>query len=94
MNMNISIDDTNGEPIYLRIAGQTKALIPEGKLKEDEMLSSMRSLAPEPRISFMTTKRAYEEPERGDFFLCDPENEFAFLTMRKARCPHSLNISQ
>lgn len=65
--MNINISNTNGEPIYLQIAGQIKALILEGKLKEGEMLPSMRNLALELRISFMTTKRAYEELERDGF---------------------------
>lgn len=65
--MNINISNTNGEPIYLQIAGQIKTLILEGKLKEGEMLPSMRNLALELRISFMTTKRAYEELERDGF---------------------------
>lgn len=65
--MNINISNANGEPIYLQIASQIKTLILEGKLKEGEMLPSMRNLALELRISFMTTKRAYEELERDGF---------------------------
>ena len=65
--MNINISNSNGEPIYLQIADQIKSLILEGKLKEGEMLPSMRNLALELRISFMTTKRAYEELERDGF---------------------------
>ena len=65
--MNINISNASGEPIYLQIAGQIKTLILEGKLKEGEMLPSMRNLAPELRISFMTVKRAYEELERDGF---------------------------
>lgn len=65
--MNINISNANGEPIYLQIASQIKSLILEGKLKEGEMLPSMRNLALELRISFMTTKRAYEELERDGF---------------------------
>lgn len=65
--MNINISNASGEPIYLQIAGQIKTLILEGKLKEGEMLPSMRNLALELRISFMTTKRAYEELERDGF---------------------------
>lgn len=65
--MNINISNTNGEPIYLQIAKQIKTLILEGKLKEGEALPSMRNLALELRISFMTTKRAYEELERDGF---------------------------
>ena len=65
--MNINISNTNGEPIYLQIVNQIKSLILEGKLKEGEALPSMRVLATELRISFMTTKRAYEELERDGF---------------------------
>ena len=65
--MNINISNTNGEPIYLQIVNQIKSLILEGKLKEGEALPSMRVLATELRISFMTTKRAYEELERAGF---------------------------
>jgi len=65
--MNINISNSSGEPIYLQIANQIKTLILEGKLKEGEALPSMRILASELRISFMTTKRAYEELERDGF---------------------------
>lgn len=65
--MNISISNASGKPIYLQITDQIKALIIEGKLKEGEMLPSMRNLALELRISFMTAKRAYEELERDGF---------------------------
>lgn len=65
--MNINISNASGEPIYLQIANQIKTLILEGKLKEGDMLPSMRILATELRISFMTTKRAYEELERDGF---------------------------
>ena len=65
--MNINISNANGEPIYLQIASQIKTLILEGKLKEGDALPSMRVLATELRISFMTTKRAYEELERDGF---------------------------
>lgn len=65
--MNINISNSSGEPIYLQIASQIKTLILEGKLKEGEALPSMRILASELRISFMTTKRAYEELERDGF---------------------------
>ena len=65
--MNINISNSSGEPIYLQIANQIKTLILEGKLAEGEALPSMRVLATELRISFMTTKRAYEELERDGF---------------------------
>ena len=65
--MNINISNASGEPIYLQIVSQVKTLILEGKLKEGDALPSMRNLATELRISFMTTKRAYEELERDGF---------------------------
>ena len=65
--MNINISNASGEPIYQQIVDQIKTLILEGKLKEGEALPSMRILATELRISFMTTKRAYEELERDGF---------------------------
>ena len=70
--MNINISNANGEPIYLQIASQIKTLILEGKLKEGEALPSMRVLATELRISFMTTKRAYDELEREGFLYTVP----------------------
>lgn len=65
--MNINISNTNGDPIYLQIVEQIKTQILEGKLKEGDALPSMRILATQLRISFMTTKRAYEELERDGF---------------------------
>lgn len=65
--MNINISNSSGEPIYLQIVNQVKALILEGKLKEGDALPSMRILATQLRISFMTTKRAYEELEHDGF---------------------------
>ncbi len=65
--MNINISNTSGEPIYLQIVEQIKTLILEGEMKEGDALPSMRNLALELRISFMTTKRAYEELERDGF---------------------------
>ena len=65
--MNIIIRNTGGQPIYEQIASQIKTLIISGALKEGEMLPSMRNLAVELHISFMTTKRAYEELEREGF---------------------------
>ncbi len=65
--MNISISNANGDPIYLQIANQIKTLILNGTLKKGEMLPSMRILATELNISFMTTKRAYDELEHNGF---------------------------
>ena len=65
--MNINISNASGEPIYTQIESQIKTLILEGTLKEGDALPSMRTLATQLRISFMTTKRAYENLERDGF---------------------------
>lgn len=70
--MNILIDNKSGEPIYNQIYSQIKNQIISGELKEDEMLPSIRGLAKDLRISFITTKRAYEELEREGFIYALP----------------------
>ena len=70
--MNILIDNKSGEPIYNQIYSQIKNQIISGELKEDEMLPSIRVLAKDLRISFITTKRAYEELEKEGFIYTLP----------------------
>jgi len=70
--VNILIDNKSGEPIYNQIYSQIKDQIISGALKEDEMLPSIRGLAKDLRISFITTKRAYEELEKEGFIYTLP----------------------
>lgn len=70
--MNILIDNKSGEPIYEQIYSQIKKQIIGGTLKENEMLPSIRGLAKDLRISFITTKRAYEELEKEGFLYTLP----------------------
>lgn len=65
--MNVLIDNLSGAPIYDQIYTQIKAQIISGELKENEMLPSIRGLAKDLKISFITTKRAYEELEKEGF---------------------------
>lgn len=65
--MVILIDNKSGEPIYNQIYMQIKNQIISGELKENEMLPSIRGLAKDLRISFLTTKRAYDELEKEGF---------------------------
>lgn len=65
--MNILIDNKSSAPIYEQIVTQIKAQIIGGALREDEALPSIRNLAKGLRISVITTKRAYDELERGGF---------------------------
>lgn len=70
--MYILIDNKTGTPIYDQIYSQIKDQIISGSLKEDEMLPSIRGLAKDLRISFITTKRAYEELEKDGFIYTVP----------------------
>lgn len=65
--MDILIDNKSGAPIYEQIYSQIKSQIISGALKENAMLPSIRGLAKDLRISFITTKRAYEELEKEGF---------------------------
>lgn len=62
--MNIIISNASDLPIYLQIVNQIKEAILSGKIEENQMLPSMRALAKDLNISFITTKRAYEELEK------------------------------
>ena len=70
--MTVLIDNKSGTPIYDQIYSQIKSQIISGSLGEDEMLPSIRSLAKDLRISFITTKRAYEELENEGFIYTIP----------------------
>ncbi|BDC00799.1 TPA: GntR family transcriptional regulator [Clostridium perfringens] len=70
--MNIVVSNTSGVPIYEQIAKAIKNEILSGDLKENSALPSIRSLASELRVSVITTKRAYEELERGGFIYTLP----------------------
>lgn len=70
--MYILIDNKSGTPIYEQIYSQMKSQIISGALQEHELLPSIRGLAKDLRISFITTKRAYEELEKDGFLYTLP----------------------
>ena len=65
--MDIIISNASGKPIYEQITEQIKKQIMNGELNEGDPLPSMRALAQQLRISIITPKRAYEDPEREGF---------------------------
>ena len=71
-DVNILIDNKSGVPIYDQIYSQIKSQIISGILEQDETLPSIRALAKDLRISFITTKRAYEELEKDGFIYTLP----------------------
>lgn len=70
--MQILIDNHSGTPIYDQIFSQIKAQIISGALRQDELLPSIRGLARDLRVSFITTKRAYDELEKEGFLYTVP----------------------
>ncbi len=65
--MNIIISNNSSVPIYEQIKNAIKNAIISNELKEEEMLPSVRSLANDLKISFLTVKKAYDELEAEGF---------------------------
>ena len=65
--MKIIINHSSMVPIYEQIVDQIKTLIRDGKLKENDNLPSVRSLAKELKISALTVKKAYDNLEAEGF---------------------------
>ena len=65
--MNIIISNSSSIPIYEQIIKQIKKSIFSNEIREEEMLPSVRSLANELKISFLTVKKAYDELEKQGF---------------------------
>ena len=70
--MNIIISNNNGETIFEQIENAIKQAIFSNELKEEDMLPSVRSLANDLKISFLTVKRAYDELEQAGFIRTVP----------------------
>lgn len=65
--MNIIISNNSSVPIYKQIKNAIKDAIISNELKEEEMLPSVRNLANDLKISFLTVKKAYDELEQEEF---------------------------
>lgn len=67
--MYIVINNNSMQPIYEQIVNQIKALIMQGKLKEETMLPSVRSLSKDLKVSALTVKKAYDALEEQGFIV-------------------------
>ncbi len=65
--MNIIISNSSSEPIYEQIKKEIKQAIYSNELKEEEILPSVRVMANDLKISFLTVKKAYDELEAEGF---------------------------
>lgn len=61
--MNNIISNSIGEPIYEQIKKAIKQAIYSNELKEGEILPSVRVMANDLKISFLTVKKAYDDLE-------------------------------
>ena len=91
--MHVLIDNKNGAPIYDQIYSQIKSQIIRGVLQEDEMLPSIRGLAKDLRISFVTTKRAYDELEKEGFLYTIP-GKGCFVAAKNVELLRGENLKQ
>lgn len=62
--MNIIISNSNSVPIYEQIKQSIKQAILNNELREEDMLPSVRVMANDLKISFLTVKKAYDELEK------------------------------
>ena len=67
--MKIVIKPQGTMAIYEQIVNQIKALIMQGKLKEETMLPSVRSLSKDLKVSALTVKKAYDALEEQGFIV-------------------------
>lgn len=65
--MKIIINNSLMIPIYEQVVDQIKTLIRNGKLKENDILPSVRTLSKELKISALTVKKAYDTLESEGF---------------------------
>lgn len=91
--MDILIDNKSGTPIYDQIYTQIKAQILSGALAQDQMLPSIRGLARDLRISFITTKRAYDELEK-DGFLYTVQGKGCFVAPKNTQLIREENLKK
>ena len=91
--MHIFIDNRSGAPIYDQIKTQIKAQIIAGELGTDEMLPSIRGLAKDLRISFITTKRAYDDLEAEGFLYTVP-GKGCFVAARNTEILREENLKK
>ena len=67
--MDLIINNSSMQPIYEQIVGQIKEHIMKGRLQQETMLPSVRTLSKELRISALTVKKAYDALEQEGFIV-------------------------
>ena len=91
--MYVLIDNRSGAPIYDQIYSQIKAQIISGELEPNTMLPSIRGLAKDLRVSFVTTKRAYDELEK-EGFLYTVQGKGCFVAPKNVELLREENLKK
>jgi len=65
--MDIILNPTTQQPLYLQIVEQVKELVSRNILSEGDPLPSIRALSNELNVSVITAQRAYQELESQGF---------------------------
>ncbi len=91
--MLIFIENKSGEPIYNQIYAQIKSQIISGDLRENELLPSIRGLAKDLHISFLTTKHAYDELEK-EGFIYTVQGKGCYVAPRNAELIREENLKK
>ena len=90
--MNIIISNSSSVPIYEQIKQSIKQAILNNELREEDMLPSVRVMANDLKISFLTVKKAYDELEEEGYiksvqgkgrFVAPKNSEFVQEEKRK-----------
>ena len=89
--MNIIISNSIGESIYEQIKKAIKQAIYSNELKEGEILPSVRVMANDLKISFLTVKKAYDDLEIEGFIKTVQGKRFRHLYPRHTRSAQGLN---
>lgn len=66
-DLNIILNYTSMVPIYIQLMDQIKKEIIDGKIKQNDILPSVRVLSAELKISALTVKKAYDKLEEDGF---------------------------
>ncbi|MBQ2829906.1 MAG: GntR family transcriptional regulator [Oscillospiraceae bacterium] len=91
--MTILINNKSGEALYNQIYTQIKEQIISGGLRENELLPSIRGLAKDLRISFLTTKHAYDELEK-EGYIYTVQGKGCYVAPRNAELIREENLKK
>ncbi len=87
--MRLILNHHSGEPIWRQIVEQVKYLAASGKLKDGDILPSIRVLAGELKINPRTVAKAYEELRNGGLVVMQ-RGRGAFITEHRDPVPSSV----